>query len=96
MADETQDNSEDAVRRRRIAALAAGGSGARPFGVLKSDTDAAPEEGLRESSFLEIPGAHEAKGKLKKHLEEMDMPGNHLAAQAADLAIPETFGQIQT
>lgn len=67
----------------------------KPFGVLRSDINyPAEEEGLRSSSFLEIPGAHEIKGNIKKYLETAEFPGAKFAASAADVVLPEDFSEV--
>lgn len=67
----------------------------KPFGVYRSDANPPEEEeGLRETSFFELPGAHEIKGKLKKHISELDVPGAKLAAAATDLLVPETLAEV--
>lgn len=67
----------------------------KPFGVLRADINyPAEEEGLRSSSFLEVPGAHEMKAKLKEYLQNAEFPGAKFAASAADVILPEDATEL--
>lgn len=52
------------------------------------------EEGLRPTSFTEIPGAAEGKASLRSGLEKLNMPGAKVLSKAADVILPENLTEV--